>query len=256
METVKEILITIGEALFWMMSVTGLLWLLSGGIASAKETPTDKAIIGEQTIELLQPEGLVKVSGSYPEADQFIESLKARFKLNVLAVYANPKEWDIFVKGLSSGKPRMVPTLAIISSTTRMEKENYDKKGVAKERRHLNNMVSLAINTKPISVLMSKQANAKLTEKLGRDLGFSYAVNKDVGKYSENDRSISFALMTSVQLHGLRTDSFVTASALNVGNKFIFLTWFNPDRTPTGIDELKSKSTVWLEQMASLNGSN
>jgi hypothetical protein len=226
---------------------------MAGGVVMAKENPSDKAIIGEQTIELLQPEGLVKVNGLYPEADEFIESLKKRFKLNVLAVYADQKEWEIFVKGLIKGQPRMVPTMAIISSTTRMEKENYDKKGVAKERRHLNNMISLAINTKPISIIMSKQANSKLSEKIGQDLGFSYAINRDVGKYSEDERSISFALMTSVKLYGLRTDSFVTASALNVGNKFIFLTWFNPDRTRAGIDGLKSKSAAWLGQLANLN---
>ncbi|MDR2368625.1 MAG: hypothetical protein LBF58_11060 [Deltaproteobacteria bacterium] len=216
--------------------------------------PGERVVIGEQPIEILQPDGLVKVNGLYPEADEFIESLKKRFKLNVLAVYANKQEWEVFVKGLAKGQPRMVPTLAIISSTTRMVKENYDKKGVAKERRHLNNMVTLAINTKPISVLMSKKANDKLTEKLGKDLGFSYAVNKEVGKYSEDERSISFALMTSVKLNGLRTDSFVTASALNVGNKFIFLTWFNPDRSPNGINELKAKNAAWLSQLASLNG--
>ncbi|MDR2302275.1 MAG: hypothetical protein LBF38_09575 [Deltaproteobacteria bacterium] len=253
METIKEIAMAIGEALFWFIAVTGLLWLLSGGVVMAKENPPDRVIIGEQTIQLLQPDGLVKVNGLNPEADEFIESLKKRFKLNVLAIYANEREWNIFVKGLSKGQPRMVPTLAIISSTTRMEKENYDKKGVVKECKHLNNMVSLAINTLPISVLMSKKANEKITEKIGTDVGFSYAINKDVGRYAQDDRSISFALMTSVNLHGLRTDSFVTASALNIGNKFVFLTWFNPDRSRTGIDELKSKSATWLNQMASLN---
>jgi hypothetical protein len=114
-------------------------------------------------------------------------------------------------------------------------------------------MVTLAINTKPISVIMSNRANAKLRSKLGRDIGFSYAIGKGVGKFAEDDRSISFALMTSFKLNGLRTDSFVTASALNVGDKFIYLTWFNPDRSQAGIDKLKAESQSWLGEMASLN---
>jgi hypothetical protein len=221
--------------------------------AQAADKATEKAYVGQQAVELLQPEGFSKVSGLYPEADKFIESLKDRFKLNVLAVYAKPDEWALFVNGLAKGQPRMVPDMAIICSTTRMERKSYDQKGVAKERRHLNNMVGLAINTKPISALMSNRANAKLRDKLGQDVGFSYAIGKDVGKYAENDRSISFTLMTSLKLYGLRTDSFVTASALNVGDKFIYLTWFSPDRTKTGIEQLKVKSTAWLEEIAKLN---
>jgi hypothetical protein len=253
MERVKDILITIGSVIFWLMAVTGLLWLLAGGSAMAKDYTPDNAFVGQQAVELLQPDGLVKVNGMCPEADEFIESLKEIFKLNVLAVYANPDQWKLFVNGLVKKQPSMVPSLAVISSTTRGETKSYDRKGVAKELRHLNNMVQLAINTKPLSVIMSNRANAKLRTKLGKDLGFSYALGKDVGRYAEDDRSISFSLMTSLKLYGLRTDSFVTASALNIGDKFIYLTWFDPDRSQAGIEQLKAKSVAWLGEMAKLN---
>jgi hypothetical protein len=59
--------------------------------------------------------------------------------------------------------------------------------------------------------------------------------------------------MTSLNLNGLRTDSFVSATALNVGDKFIYLTWFNPDRSPEGIDLIKTKSMTWTMQIADLN---
>jgi hypothetical protein len=246
-------MIAIGTVLFWLIAATGLVWLLSGEVMATEEAP-DKAFVGQQEVGLVQPDGLVKVNGLCPEADEFIGSLRERFRLNVLAVYADPDQWRIFVNGLAKGQPRAVPAMAIVSSTVRMENRSYDPKGVAKERRHLNNMVGLAINTKPLSVLMSGRANKKLAEKLGQDIGFSYAIGKGVGRFAETDRSISFALMTSARLFGLRTDSFVSATALNVGDKFVYLTWFNPDRSQEGIDRLKARSIAWLEEMARRNG--
>jgi hypothetical protein len=237
------------------MGVIGLCWLLSSAAFGKEAVPgaLDTVKIGELEVGMVQPEGLIKVNGLCPEADKFMESLKDLFKLNVLAVYANPDQWTVFVNGLSTGQPRLLPSIAVISSTIRMEGKSYDQKSVVKERRRLNNLIGLAINTKPLSMVMSNRANAKLRQKLGRELGFSYSTGQDVGRFAETERSISFALKTSLNLNGLRSDSFVTASALNVGDKFIYLTWFTPDRSPEGMDKQKTQSIVWMNQVSSLN---
>ncbi|MDR1298491.1 MAG: hypothetical protein LBO05_14255 [Deltaproteobacteria bacterium] len=246
------------SAIFWLVGAAGIVWLFAGSaLAAVSEPPAepecDRVAIGEYEVSLAGPAGFQRVDGTSPEADAFMESLKTLFKLNVLAVYADPDQWRIFVNGLASGQPRLIPSVAVVSSTTRMESKSYDLKGVAKERRHLNNMISLAINTRPLARLMNNRANAKLREKLGQDLGFRYNVGPGIGRYAETERSVSFALVTSLSLNGLRTESFVSATALNVGDKFIYLTWFNPDSSPAGIDGLKTRSLAWIMELAGLN---
>jgi hypothetical protein len=253
------------KILMWVLAVLGLILAISGGAAMAEQNKGDlqidsdshldgdSAVVGTLQLSLIPPQGLVRVDGLCPEADDFMFSLQERFKLRVLAVYAETDQWRHFVEGLANGEPRKIPSVAIISVTTKMEKKSYDAKASAKERRRYGNLVSLAVNTRILAAIFANRANAKLADKLGRDLDFSYRVGKYAGKFAESERSISFSVLTSLYLFGLRADSFVTASALSVGDKFVFLAWVDPDRSPEGIELTKAKSLSWLNEIGQIN---
>ncbi|MDR2442280.1 MAG: hypothetical protein LBE31_02015 [Deltaproteobacteria bacterium] len=230
--------------------VLGLGSFLTAQSAIALETAGTRALVGDVQVSLIEPDGLVRVDGMFPEADEFIESLKERFKLRVLAVYAEPDQWRDFVLGIAQKEPRPIPRLAIISVTTRMDGKSYDQKAAKKERRKLNNMVSLAINTRPLTAIFSNRANAKLREKLGVDLKFKYlGLGEFVGKFDENDQSVSYSVLASLSLYGRQSDNFVTATALRVGDKFVYLAWIDPDRSREGISLTKAKTLDWVRQM-------
>jgi hypothetical protein len=222
--------------------------------AETPETASASVLVGEVPVNLLVPEGLARVDGLCPEADEFILSLRERFKLKVLAVYADPDEWRDFVAGVVAGRPTNLPRTAIITVTTKMDAKSYDKKAAAKERRKFNNMVSLAINTRPLTALFSNRANAKLRDKLGVDLRFSYRGRSEhVGRFDENERSVSYSTLTSLELNGRRTEGFTTVSALRVGDKFVFLAWVEPDRDPGLIGTAKDRTLKWVKEMGEGN---
>ncbi|MDR1657163.1 MAG: hypothetical protein LBT47_06350 [Deltaproteobacteria bacterium] len=217
---------------------------------AAEEPGGNRAMVGSVEVSLIGPEGLIKVDGQCPEADQFIELIKERFKLRVLAMYADPEQWQYFVDGLAVKEPRSIPPLAAIGVTTRMDGKSYDDKRAAKERRKLNNLVSLAINTRPLVSIFGNRANAKLREKLGLDLGFRYqGLGEFVGKFDENDRSVSYSVLASSNLYGQKNENFVTLTALRVSDKFIYLAWIDPDRTSEGISQTKTRTLNWVRQM-------
>jgi hypothetical protein len=135
-----------------------------------------------------------------------------------------------------------------------MDGKSYDRKAAAKERRRLNNLVSLAINTRPLTALFSNRANAKLRDKLGLDLGFSYRGRGDhVGKLEESERSVSYSVLSSLALFGQRTDGFATVSALRVGDKFVFLAWMEPGRDEGVIGQAKARTLKWVRDMGEGN---
>jgi hypothetical protein len=230
--------------------------LMGAEEAMALETAEAKVLVGEVPVVLFEPEGLVRVDGMCPEADEFILSLRERFKLKVLAVYAEEAQWRDFVSGVSRKEPRALPRLAIVSVTIKMDGKSYDNKAAAKERRKFNNMVSLAINTRPLTAIFSNRANAKLRDKLGVDLRFSYrGKGEHVGKFDENERSVSYSVLASLDIYGKVTDSFVTLSALRVGDKFLFLAWIEPDRDAGLIGAAKTRTLDWVREMGAGNPS-
>ena len=245
----------IAHFFFWL--ILGI-WAISAGLFPAGTAaaavaepeasgPPDRIMVGEVPVNLSGPEGMVRVDGLCPAADEFILSLRERFKLKVLAVYADPAEWRHFVEGLERREPRAVPRLAAIGVTTKMDGKSYDAKGADRERRKMGNMVSLAINTRPLTALFSNRANAKLRDKLGVDLRFKYrGRSENVGKFAETDRSDSYSVMAGLELYGQRTESFVTATALTVGDKFVFLAWVEPGPDQALIGRARAGTLAWV----------
>jgi hypothetical protein len=241
--------------------ITYFVFLLAAAVAwlqpraaMAMETVEERVLVGEVPVNLLEPEGLVRVDGLCQEADEFVSSLQERFKLKVLAIYADPDQWRDFVTGVVNKEPMAVPRMALITVTTKSHRKSYDKKAAAKERRRLNNMVSLAINTRPLVSIFSKKANSKLKEKLGVDLSFKYKGQGEfVGKFDENDRSVSYSVLASMDINGRRTENFVTASVLRISDKLVFLAWVEPDRSPDLIVQAKSRVLGWVKAMGDGN---
>ncbi|MDR1545581.1 MAG: hypothetical protein LBU12_02460 [Deltaproteobacteria bacterium] len=236
-------------------AVAALTWCgdASAALGDAASPAAERTSVGSVEVNLVKPEGLSRVDGLCPEADAFILSLVDRFKLKVLAVYADPDQWRHFAEGLAAGAPRAIPRTAVAATTVKMAGKSYDAKGVAKEKRRFNNWVSLAVNTRPLARLFSSKANKKLTSKLGRDLQFGYRTGQNVGKFNETAKSVSYGVLVSMTLFGLSSDVFATAAALNVGDKFIFLTWIEPDQAQSSIERAKISSLTWLGRLTGLN---
>jgi hypothetical protein len=223
----------------------------------AKPEPEPKepsAQVGEVLIKLVGPQGLTQVDGLDPQADEFILSLRQSFKLRILAIYAEPISYTHFSQGLANHQGRLIPRLALISVTTRMDKKSYDPKQVKKEKSRFRELFSLAVNTRPLAWLFGRRANKKLKEKLGLDLGFSYTTGDETRRFDERDRSVSFSVPATMEFFGVRSNFFVTSSALNVADKIVFLSWIEPSPSPEGMELVRAASLEWLFQMAQLNG--
>jgi hypothetical protein len=216
--------------------------------------PIPMAAVGQVEITLIGPAGLERVDGLDPSADKFIASLVERFKLRVLALYAEPESFKYFASGLVAGQPRTIPRLAMITVPTRMDKKSYDEKAIAKEKRRYREWYSLAINTRPLAWYFGSKANDKLSEKLGVNVNFSYMTGKETRRFDEKDRSLSFSVLSSMELYGAKTDFFVTASMVNVADKLIFLSWVEPGQSPDVLTLIRTESLKWLDEMAQGNG--
>jgi hypothetical protein len=232
------------------------LIILGANEARAVTHVTDKATVGSLDLVMVQPDGFKRVDGTSAKADEFLASLVEKFKLKILAVYAEPALWADFVEGLSQLKPRAIPRLAIIAVPSKMEKKSYNQKTATKEMKKYKSWFSLAINTKPLSLLLSDQANKKLKTKLGYDLGFRYLTSENTAKFNETPFSVSFGVLASLDLFGQRTDTFVTATAVSVEDKFVFLAMVEPDQSQKVVESAIADSLVWRDNLTWYNKSD
>ncbi|MDR1395225.1 MAG: hypothetical protein LBK52_03510 [Deltaproteobacteria bacterium] len=229
--------------------------------ASARAAPSPKpdsqlpseVLVGQVEIKLQAPAGLERVDGLDPAADEFTASLVERFKLRVLAVYAEPEAFRQFAAGLLRKEPRRIPRLAMITAPVRMDRKSYAAKDVAKEKRRFREWFSLAVNTRPLAWVFGRKANKKLSEKLGVDVKFSYTIGPETRRFDERERSVSFSVLAGMELFGARSDFFLTASMLNVEDKLVFLSWVEPAQEMAAVTAARRTSLSWLEEMASAN---
>jgi hypothetical protein len=222
--------------------------------AEAQSEAPGEALVGEALVKFKAPNGLARVDGLDPKADEFLESLKKRFRLRVLAVYAEPTEYERFVQGLANRRASFIPRLALVSVPTRMDKKSYDQKAIKKEKRRYREWFSLAVNTRPLAWLMGRKANSRLKDKLGLDVGFSYKTGEETRRFDERDRSLSFTALATMDLYGAKSDFVVAASALGVTDKLVFLSWIEPSQTTKAVDTARALSLAWLFETANLNG--
>lgn len=211
--------------------------------------------MGDLSLNLIPPPDLSPVNGLSAAGDAFLASLNERFKLIVLAAYARPDEYLDFIDALQNGRPVNVPAIALVATTRRMPDKSVDAKGAEKEIKKLINWISLAINTRPIAAGFESGANAKMTKELGVNLDFSYALGREKGTriFNETARSLSFGVLTSVRLSGHRSDNYIVATALHVGDKFVYLALVGGDRSPEGVQNLQERNLSWKDKFAARN---
>jgi hypothetical protein len=245
-----------GLELFGLLLAFLAIFPANAALAANPEGKMEKAQtaqVGELAISLLAPEGFSRLEGLSPEADAFLAFLSEKFKLRILAIYGDPEEWLSFSEAVSKGDFRAPPSLALVVSTIKMNQRTYAAKAISKEINRLSNLFSLASNTPPLARLFSSRANKKIREKLGRDIGFSYDTGENTRKYWEGPSSISFGALITLRYNRGGSDIFVSASALNVADKLIYIGLVGGDRSPVGIARQKERTQAWLETMARAN---
>ena len=220
--------------------------------ALAKE-PDGQAMVGKVAVKLAAPEGLTRVDGRNAKADAYIKILEPKFKLNVLAVYAVPAEWDKFVAAASAGKPAAIPRYAMICVPSKMAKKSFSNKDVRKEFKRYANWFSAAANNRPMASLLTSQGNRKLKEYMGVDIGFKFNIGDNTKKIAETSNSISFGAEVDFNVHGQPSKIYLTASSLQIADKMVFLAYFENRETTRDILEIQGRAIAWRTLMSGAN---
>lgn len=229
-----------------------LLGLILTGPAAAQKKE-DKAALGSVTVTLAAPEGLIRVDGLNAQADAYINKVAPKLKLNVMAVYAEPKEWKHFVEAASAGKPSALPRFAMICTTRKMAKKKFDPQALRKEHRGYARWFELAADNRPMAALLTSQGNKKLKEILGTDIGFEFKVGKDTKKIAETSSSLTLGARLLFKIFGQASDVYLTATSLGVGDKIIYLGYFEKYGSSDQVAGVQAKSLAWRDRMNSLN---
>lgn len=227
------------------LSVVGLALLLVIAFSSGALAQGDRVKVGKVSVGLTAPDGLSRVDGLVPEADAYIGTVARKFKLQILAVYADKSEWKKFTAAVKSGRATSIPPLALICVPSKMAKKSYSAKDVRKEFKKYVNWFGLAANTKPMAAVLTSQANAKLKEYMGRDLDFKYKTGPHTRKVSETSNSLSLASRVSFKINGQVSDGILTATSMSVGDKLVFSGYFLEAASPEKRDEAIAQAVQW-----------
>ena len=211
----------------------------------------DKVKLGNVTVSLKAPAGLVRVDGLMPQADAYIKTLEPKFKLQILAFYADKNDWKKFVENVAAGKPASIPRLAMICVPRKMAKKKYDTKDLRKEFKSYSNWFSVGANNRPTAALLTRQANSKLKEIMGLDLDFKYQIGSHTRKISETGNSLSLAVLSSFKVNGKTTGGLLCATALGVGDKIIYSGYFEEGGSSAKLDEIIAKAVQWRSALNS-----
>lgn len=224
-------------SLFLVLGLSCPLLAQDGGRATVK--------VGKVSVALKAPEGLSRVDGLSPAADAYVRSLEPKFKLQILALYADKNEWKKFTEAVKNGRPTAIPPMAMICVPRKMAKKSYDPKAVRKEFKKYSNWFSAAANNRPMAAVLTGQANSKLKEYMGVDLDFKYKTGAHTRKVSETSNSISLASRVSFKINGRVTDGILTATSLAVGDKLVFSGYFQEASSVEKRDEAVARAVQW-----------
>lgn len=229
-----------------------LLALVPAGPALAQKK-VDEAAVGSVSVTLAPPEGLARVDGLNAQADAYIKKVAPKLKLNVLAVYAEPKEWKKFVEAASAGQPAALPRFAMICTTRKMAKKKFKGQDLRKEHRGYARWFELAAGNRPMAALLTSQGNKKLKEILGTDIGFEFKTGKDTKKIAETSSSLTLGARLMFRIFGQASDVYLTATSLGVGDKIIYLGYFEKYGASDQVAGVQARSLAWRDRMSGLN---
>ena len=243
-------MIKINRGIWPFLTLLVVVFLAVPAMAQEEEK-TGKVRVGKVSLSLKGPQGLSRVDGLSPEADAYIRKLEPKFKLQVLAVYADKNEWKKFSRAARSGQAVSIPRMALICVPRKMANKSYNIKAVRKEFKKYDNWFGVAANNRPMAAVLTRQANSKLKEFMGVDLDFKYKTGPHTRKVSETSNSISLASRVSFKVNGKVTDGILTATSMAVGDKLIFTGYFDEASSDGQRDEIIARSIQWRSALNS-----
>ncbi|MDR1044466.1 MAG: hypothetical protein LBP33_05015 [Candidatus Adiutrix sp.] len=212
-----------------------------------------QAAVGSVTVTLAPPDSLSPVTGLEPGADAYIKKLEPKFKLQVLGLYAKPAEWKKFTAAAAAGRPAAIPGFAMICVPSKMATKSYDNKKARREFKRYLNWFTAAANNRPMAGLLTSQGNKKLKEYMGVDLGFKFRTGEFTKKISESSNSLTLGALVSFNVFGQPSEVYLTATSLQIGDKLVFLAFFEQSGSPEKMAETRAKSLAWRDGLSGLN---
>lgn len=89
------------------LSVAGLVMLASLAAVQAASADSGLSVkLGSVSLKLIEPAGLIPIDGLDPNVDELLVGLKAP-GAEILAVYAEPRSWNEYKKGVNREGPRV-----------------------------------------------------------------------------------------------------------------------------------------------------
>jgi hypothetical protein len=176
-----------------------------------------------------------------------------KFKLKVLALYADQAEWPKFIGQVEAGRPTALPRFAMLCVTDKMPKKKYDSPAMRKEFSRYNQWFSLAANNRPLAALLTSQGNRKLKEIMGLDIGFKFKTDDYTKKLAETSSSLTLGARVSFNLYGQGSEVYLTATALGVGDKLVFMAYFENTGPAEKMAGVEAKTLAWRDEMSRLN---
>jgi len=221
--------------------------------AQAQSKNSASVEIGKVIVSLIGPEGLSRVDGGNAKADAYIKTLEPKFKLRVLGLYADPGQWKAFVDDASAGRPAAIPRFAMICVPAKMPRKSYDPAKMRKEFKKYDNWFSLAANNRVTAALLTSQGNKKLKEYMGVDIDFKFRSGDYSKKFSESSNSISVGALVSFNVHKKASDVYLTVTSLGIGDKLVFLAYFENSGPPEKLAQIQAASLMWRQRVSELN---
>lgn len=236
-------------------AVLGAVLALDSPVLAQKRKQDNRAVVGSVTVNMVGPEGLIRVDGLFPQADAYIKSLEPKFKLTVLSIYAVESEWKAFVDAAAQGRPTAIPRYAMLCAPLKMAFKSYDTKKVRQEFKKYDNWFSLVASNKPMATLLTSQGNKKLKEYMGVNIGFKFHTDKFTAKFADTSGSMSVGARVSFNVFTQPSSVYLTVTALNLADKLIFMAYFENAGPPEVLNEIQVKSLAWLAAMKAANES-
>ena len=197
----------------------------SSTLKNKKAHISDLAQIGDVSVRLIGPDNLQRVDGLNQAADEFIKSREEKMKLRVLAIYADPAEWHGFVENLKNKKEAGIKNIALICEPIKLMDLKFDDKAWRKETRRYKNWFSFAINTRPVTYLLNSKLEKKVKKSSDPEVTIQYMVDKNSGKFFEDDKSISFGTPIETKLFGQKQKLYLAITSMRLADKLLFLAY-------------------------------
>ncbi|MCL2029614.1 MAG: hypothetical protein FWG97_04285 [Deltaproteobacteria bacterium] len=235
---------------FWLISILFLV-TPAGQVGASVKAKASKVQLGQVTVTLAGPEGLARVDGLRPQADAYIKKTASKLKFQAMALYADPGEWAGFVADAAGRRPADVPRFALLGTTTSMPGKSYDLLNFRRELARYDKWFSLAAGNRPLAALLTRQGNKKLAEVMGVDIGFEFKVDQFTRKFDQSSDSLSLGAKVAFNVFGRPSQVFLTVTALSVGDKIVYLAYFEKDGRE--IKAIEERARGWRRALARLN---